>query len=111
VCEVRCPEHAAYPLSLDTYIANQFRDPIALKLLGKIAEFLPACESDSWTVYAVMTIILIQTAFETYSGYALLVVGWGNRIVLEMPPKLIIPDPLFDAICRIPARFFDGMNI
>jgi hypothetical protein len=35
---------------------------------------------------------------ETYSGYAALVAGWGDLIIIEKVPKPLILGPIFKAI-------------
>jgi hypothetical protein len=45
-----------------------------------------------------MTLLVIQLGFETYSGYASLVAGWGDTRLIVIPPKYLILEPFFDAV-------------
>jgi hypothetical protein len=55
-------------------------------------------------VYIVAFIAMAETAVESFTDYALLGLGWGDRFELEMPhlgaadPILADLQPLFDAL-------------
>jgi len=72
------------------YAASRSRDPIWLKLL----------------VYFVMILLVLQLGFETYSGYASLVAGWGDTTLIIIPPKYLILEPFFDAVLALCVQNF-----
>jgi hypothetical protein len=41
--------------------------------------------------------MLVRSGIDTYTGYASLVAGWGDRTLIKKPPKLAIIGPAFNA--------------
>jgi hypothetical protein len=41
--------------------------------------------------------MVVRSGLDTYTGYVYLVEGWGDSMVIRMPPKLAIIGPAFNA--------------
>jgi hypothetical protein len=91
----------------DTYTVNRPNDSIWIKLLGKseTPDTYTTFLSELYAVYFVMIVVVANLGIETYSGYAALVGGWGNEILLEKPPKPLILGPIFKAIGKFNAVY------
>jgi len=77
------------------YTTTRPNDTIGLKLM----------------VYFVMLILTINMGTETYSGYAALVAGWGDLIIIEKVSKPLMLGPIFKAIVAFCVQNFYAWRI
>jgi hypothetical protein len=57
-----------------------------------------------------MIIVVTNLGLETYSGYAALVGGWGNEVLIEKPPKTLILGPIFKAVGKFDTIYYLGTS-
>jgi hypothetical protein len=53
-----------------------------------------------------MILLVLQLGFETYSGYAYLVAGWGDKTLIAFPPQYLILEPFFDSVRKFGLKMF-----
>jgi hypothetical protein len=54
--------------------------------------------SEFGAVYLVMLLVSAQLGLDTYAGFASLVSGWGNEVLLVSPPRPLILGPCIKSI-------------
>jgi hypothetical protein len=56
-------------------------------------------------------VLTVNMGTETYSGYAALVAGWGDTVLIEKVPKPLILGPLFKSISECYLDYQLGLPI
>ncbi|KAF8575756.1 hypothetical protein K439DRAFT_720440 [Ramaria rubella] len=64
----------------------------------------------AFVIFAVV-IAAGESALETFVGYFYLVSGWGNDATVGAPPKALLFQPVFDALCAFLAQNFYAWRI
>lgn len=55
-------------------------------------------------VYIVMAVVLAHAVIDIYLGYTTLVRGWGDEVLISIPPKLYILGPALNAFGESDAK-------